>query len=75
MESKTVIGQRSVQIKKFGNLEADFELYDVQRNKTENLRGKTVPIYVGAPVIMGMVPRAIWKNGENVNHFYKFSCT
>ena len=70
-----MIGQRSVQIKKFGNLEADFELYDVQRNKTDNLRGKTVPIYVGAPVIMGMVPRAIWQNGENVNHFYKFSCT
>jgi len=48
-------------------------LYDVQGNSTESFYPYTETSQhknVGGPVIVGVIPKAEWEGGNNINHFY-----
>jgi len=70
------IGDRSVQLNSYGKLDTQFDVYDVRTNGTNQFfpqQDRNLIVNVGGPVIAGVVPKPMWKNGVNVNPIFKHS--
>jgi len=73
-----VDGQQTVtgndfHIKKWGNMTTPFELYDVRTNMTERYFPFTQTsrmAKIGQPILAGIWPKPIWKNGVNKNPIF-----
>lgn len=64
------IGSNSIQLKATGKLKSEFQLYDVQANDTQLFFPQTETsriVNVGTPTFIGLIPKPIWLNGNNVN--------
>ena len=78
MRKEYEIGESSIQLKSFGKLKTSFDLYDVRTNHTGQFYPHTdrdLYVNVGGPIIVGVVPTAIWENGININPIFRNSGT
>jgi len=72
-----VVGERSITVRKAGELHSPFELYDVRGNKTEEMFPEhdlsIRHVRVGETLMVGVRPKPVWVDGVNANPILKNS--